>query len=76
MPTARIVTVVPDTVQTGTVAEAKLTASPELAVAVSAKGAVNTVTVPGRPNAMDCDAGATVKLCTTGLAAGTFTLPG
>jgi hypothetical protein len=40
VPTATSVTVEPDTVQTGDVVEAKLTARPELAVALTVNGAV------------------------------------
>ena len=40
LPAAASVTVEPDTVQTGAVCELKLTGKPELAVALTAKGAV------------------------------------
>jgi hypothetical protein len=39
-------------VQTGIVVEAKLTASPELAVALTVNGATPKLTLPGVPNVM------------------------
>jgi hypothetical protein len=51
-PPATIVTVFPTTVQTEVVAEAKLTAKPELAVTVSVNGAAPKLTSPGAPKAM------------------------
>ena len=63
--------VVPLTVQTLVVCEAKLTAKPELAVADSVSG-VPTVCVPGELNVIDCGfkgAASTVKLRETGVAA-------
>jgi hypothetical protein len=51
---ATIVTVLPETVQTEGVAEAKLTRSPELAVASTVKGATPKATLLSAPNAMLC----------------------
>ena len=76
VPMATVVTVTPDTVQTAGVFEAKPTVSPELEVALSANGATPRDTLPGTPKEMNCGAGTTVKLWITGLAAGTFALPG
>ena len=68
-PPATIVTVLPETVQTEVVVEAKLTARPELAVALTVNGAAPYVTSLSAPNAMVCAAGFTVKLRATGVAA-------
>jgi hypothetical protein len=54
VPIATMVTVVPDTVQTGVEFEAKLTASPELAAAEIANGAVPNATLPGALNVIVC----------------------
>ena len=69
VPAVTIVTIEPDTVQTGVVVEAKLTVSPEEAVAVSAKGAAPKVTPEGAAKVMVCEPGVTVKPCVTGTAA-------
>ena len=53
VPAARTVTVVPTTVQTGCVFEAKETGSPEEAVAANWNGEVPTVTSARGPNVMD-----------------------
>jgi hypothetical protein len=69
--------VVPLTVQTPVVVEAKETVRPELAVAESVRG-VPTVCVPGLLKAIVCDvrgAALTVKLCETGVAAAYVLLP-
>ena len=68
-PPATIVTVLPASVQTGVVVEAKLTAKPELAVAVTVSGDTPYVTLLSVPKVMVCDAELTVKLCVTGVAA-------
>ena len=68
-PPATIVTVLPATVQTGVVVEAKLTASPELAVAPIVNGATPRPTLLSAPKVIVCDAELTVKLCDTGVAA-------
>ena len=62
------VAVVPLTVHTLVVCEAKLTVNPELAVATSVSG-VPTICVPGLLNVMVWDLPVTVKLCETGVAA-------
>src|SRR5580700_10429063 len=49
IPAAMTVTVLADTVQTEIVVDAKLTASPELAVAVIGNGATPKVTFPSEP---------------------------
>ena len=68
-PPATIVTVLPATVQTDVVVEAKLTASPELAVAVTVNGETPYVTLLNAPKVIVCDAVLTVKPCDTGAAA-------
>jgi hypothetical protein len=55
-PVVRIVTVLTETVQTGSVIEEKLTAKPELAVAPTANGETPKVTLPSAANEMVCDA--------------------
>jgi hypothetical protein len=67
-PSARTVTVLPATVQTEVVVEAKLTANPELAVAPIVNGATPKLTLLSAPNVIVCDAAFTVKLCVTGVA--------
>ena len=57
MPGATSVTVLPDTVQTAAVVEAKPTGNPELAVAIRATGAVSIGILPNAPNMIVCDAG-------------------
>src|SRR5271157_2790819 len=75
-PAAMNVAVVPLTVQTLAVVEAKDTVRPELAVAESVSG-FPTVCVPGLAKVMVCAIGAalTVKLCETGVAAAYVLLP-
>jgi hypothetical protein len=68
-PSAAIVTVLPATVQTAVVLEAKLTAKPELAVALIVNGETPYVTLLSVPKVIVCDAEFTVKLCVTGVAA-------
>ena len=73
----RNVAVVPLTVHTLVVCEAKLTAKPEVAVADNARG-VPTVCVAGALNVMDCGfkgIASTVKLRETGVAAAQVALP-
>ena len=60
-PPATIVTVLPATVQTEVVVEAKLTARPELAVALTANGDTPKLTSLGAPNAMVCDGRAGIE---------------
>ncbi|MGH9564095.1 MAG: hypothetical protein ACRD3S_21795, partial [Terracidiphilus sp.] len=70
--------VVPLTVQTLVVCEAKLTAKPESAVATSVNG-VPTVCAPGLLKAIVCACKAaafTMKLCEMGVAAAYVELPG
>ena len=69
MPRAAIVTVLPETVQTDVVVEAKLTAKPELAVAPIVKGAMPKATLLSAPNVIVCAAGLTVNPRITGAAA-------
>ena len=52
VPTATKVTVVPDTVHTEVVVEAKLTASPDEAVALTVNGAVPNASFVRAPNVM------------------------
>ena len=68
-PPATIVTVLPETVQTDVVVEAKLTARPELAVASTVNGAAPELRSLSAPKVMVCGAGLTVKLRVTGVAA-------
>ena len=63
-----IVADVPETVQTESVFDAKLTDSPELAEATSVSG-VPTFWAPGLVKVMLCAPTLTVKLCETGVAA-------
>jgi hypothetical protein len=65
VPAETRVTAVPETVQTPVVAEVKVTASPEVAVATSAGTAVPMVCVPGLAKVMVCASPLTVKLCAT-----------
>jgi hypothetical protein len=69
VPTAASVTVVPDTVHTDVVCEAKLTASPELAVALTVKGAVPIGSFASVPKAIVWLAWVTEKLWLTADAA-------
>ena len=57
-PPATIVTALPETVQTKVVVEAKLTATPELAVAPMGNGDTPYVTPLSASNVIVCDAGA------------------
>ena len=54
-PGATIVTVLPAMVQTDVVVEAKLTARPELAVALTVNGETPKLTLLSAPNVMVCD---------------------
>jgi hypothetical protein len=56
VPTARMVTVLPDTVHTEVVVEAKVTANPELAVALMVNGAAPSETLLNAPNVIVCEA--------------------
>jgi hypothetical protein len=56
VPGATTVTILPNTVQTDGVVELKLTASPELSVAVIANGAAPSTTLLNEPNVIVCDA--------------------
>jgi len=70
VPAARIVTVLPETAQTEGVVEAKVTANPELALALTVNGATPSVTLLKEPNTIICDAKLeTVKDWVTGVAA-------
>jgi hypothetical protein len=68
-PNARIVTVLPATVQTPGVVEAKVTVRPELAVATIENGPTSRPTLFSGPKVMLCAPWATVKLRVTGAAA-------
>ena len=68
-PGATSVTVVPDTVQTNVVVEAKLTGRPEDAVAVSVKGALPSTKFESAPKVIVWDSAITWKLWLTGVAA-------
>ena len=59
----------PETVQTEAVVDAKLTARPELAVAPMVNGETPRFTLLRAPKSMVCEAGLTVKLRATGGAA-------
>ena len=65
VPTATRVTVVPDIVQMVVVSDLKLTASPELAVALTVNGAVPNVLLRSGPKVMVWLAFVTVKLWLT-----------
>jgi hypothetical protein len=69
VPTATSVTVAPDTVQTAVVVEAKLTANPELALALTANGAAPNTWLDRLPNVIVWLPGVTVKPWLTGVAA-------
>ena len=69
VPAATNVTVFPETVQIPMVVEAKLTASPELAVALIANGAVPKGWFASAPNVMVWLPAVTLKLCETEVAA-------
>ena len=63
VPVANRVTVAVLTVQTDRVVEAKLTASPELAVAPTVNGALPYVWAESAEKVMVCGAGVTAKVC-------------
>jgi hypothetical protein len=65
VPGLTIVTVLADTVHTRSVVEAKLTGKPELAVALTLKGAAPMFTLLSGRNVIVCGVGLTVKLCVT-----------
>jgi hypothetical protein len=69
VPAAISVTVVPDTVHTAVVRELKLTASPELAVALAANGALPNGWFESDPKVIVWLAAVTVKLWLTAVAA-------
>ena len=69
VPAATIVTVAVDTVQTAVVVETKLTARPELAVALIMNGDAPRLTLLSGANVIVCATGLTVKLCDTVAAA-------
>jgi hypothetical protein len=64
VPAAAKVAVLPETVQTPVVDDAKLTANPELAVALKVSG-VPTVCVAIAPRVIVCGFSVTLKLCVT-----------
>jgi hypothetical protein len=55
VPAETRVTVLPETVQTGAVVDAKETVSPELAVALTVNGLVPNATLPSDPKLIVCD---------------------
>jgi hypothetical protein len=69
IPTPASVTVAPDTVQTVEVVEAKLTANPELALALTANGAVPNTRLDKLPKLIVWLPGVTGKLWLTAVAA-------
>ena len=69
VPVATRVTVVPDTVQTAGVVEAKLTVRPEVAVALTVNGGVPKCWFGKAAKVMVWLAWVTWKLCVTGVAA-------
>ena len=70
VPPAIKVTVVPETVQTeDVVAESNVTASPDVAVALTVKGAEPYALPASAPKVIVCVAAVTVKLWLTGVAA-------
>ena len=73
VPTARTVTVFPETVQTDAVVEAKTTGKPEFAVALSVNGATPRVTLLSEAKAMNWIPWVTWKLWLTGDAAAFIT---
>ena len=78
LPADTSVSVVPDTVHTPSVDDAKLTVRPELAVATSADGATPKVWLPGEVKLMVCDASGavpTVMVTVTFAPAATLALP-
>ena len=76
VPTARMVAVLPETVQTEGVVETKVTGNPEVALALMVKGATPSVTLLRAPNVMLWEAGfETEKDCVTRTAAAKVELP-
>ena len=75
VPAATSVTVEPDTVQTAVVADAKLTANPEEAVALTVNGGVPSVWFESAPKVMVWLPCVTWKLWLTGVAAAQLALP-
>ena len=75
LPADTSVSVVPLTVQTAGVLDVKVTAKPALDVATSAGAGVPRVWLPGELKVMVCTAGATLKVCVTGVAADVVLLP-
>jgi hypothetical protein len=75
VPAASRVSAEPLTVQMAAVVDEKLTARPELAVAVSARGAEGSVTRAGAENVIVCGSSMTLKLWTTGVAAAKVAFP-
>jgi hypothetical protein len=69
VPTAASVTIVPDTAHTDAVCEVKLTASPDVAVALTVKGDVPNAWLASVPNVIVWLACVTVKPWLTGVAA-------
>lgn len=67
--------VVPATVHTGNVVDTTVTGSPELELNNSGGGAVPRVWLPGELKLMVCAAGATLKVCVTGVAAEVVLFP-
>ena len=78
IPSVTSVSVLPFTVQTGVVVDARATTSPDEAVATSAGGAVPNVWLPGEANVMVCavsGAAATLKVFEIGAADAKMLLP-
>jgi len=75
VPAAASVTVAPDVVHTAEVVEAKLTARPEEAVALTVNGAEPNALFESAPKVMVWLAGVTWKLWFTGVAAVQLALP-
>ena len=69
VPGERTVTVFPETVQTGSVFDAKLTASPDVTVALTVIGGLPNTLFERGPKVMVWLAGVTLKFTTTGVAA-------
>ena len=65
LPPATSVTVLPETMQTDGVVDAKLTGRPELAVALTVNGAAPYVTEARAGNVIVCEATVTTKICET-----------
>jgi hypothetical protein len=75
VPAPTSVTVTPDTVHTGEVIEAKLTANPELALALTANGAAPNTWLDKAPKLIVWLPGVTVKPWLTGVAAAQLVFP-